>query len=170
MHTPDVRPVAGYALLVRCGAACRVVWWGPTAEHDEAPDVVAVAGGRVLTWADAGRCQAEVVGRGWCTAAPFPDELDLTSVLEWIRGRRLRPGADAALSTWNLTGDVAVSLGRRRADRGRGQDRCYDLLFAEALPHLAQGASLRRDGRDVDVLRARLSADLALLRTELSLR
>ncbi|MFN8076181.1 MAG: hypothetical protein U0Q15_12280 [Kineosporiaceae bacterium] len=169
MSVPDVRPAEeGYAVPVRCGDDVRAVWWGPR-EGEDGEDVVAARSGRVLTWPDAATCAREVVDRGWTTTPAFvDDELDFSPVLAWLRGRALRLDRHAALTTWNLAGDVASSLALPRHDRGRRSDRCYDLLFAAAVPWLGglESWQPRWSSRDVSLLRARLGDDLALLRRE----
>ncbi|MCG2799521.1 MAG: hypothetical protein L6367_13420, partial [Cellulomonas sp.] len=65
-------------------------------------DVVAVRGGRVVTWSSPEDCFAEGSGAGWSAADDEPTWMDLTPALEWHARQRRGLDAKVVLDFWNL--------------------------------------------------------------------
>ncbi len=134
MSKPAVGPRSGYALVVVRRDSARTLWWGESADGE---DVVAVRGGRVITWASPEDCFAEASDEGWDVADDEPTQMDLTPALEWHARQRRVLDAEAALNSWNLAGDVARSVGAPWGDRGVIADACHTKLTTACVPWLA---------------------------------
>lgn len=91
---------------------------------------------------------------------------------DWLRGRRAALDTTAALELWNLATDVARSTARPWADRGRIADRCYDKLFAAAVPWVFEVPEYRPrwSADELRCLRRVMSDAVHLLRSELARR
>ena len=168
----DRVPVDGYPLPLRLPDRDLVLWWGP----DEAgTDIVAVKGGRPLTWDTVESCLVDVRARGLPQldteedreGDDEPQVMDLRPVAAWLRGESLALDPESALNLWNLAGDLATSVNASWDDRGTIADNCHTKLTAAAVPFLfgLDQYSPRLTPRQLRYLRTRLLAASAMLRT-----
>ncbi|MGY4644213.1 hypothetical protein [Cellulomonas sp. URHB0016] len=163
----DRQPVEGQALIVVAPAFEVTTWWG---EDDNEADVVAVAAGRVLTWATPEQCLTTVESWGWLVEPALePVRLDVRPVADWVCRRRTTLDFHAALDTWNLATDVARSVCVAWGDRGVLADACYDKLLVANVPWLVgrDHYTPRWSVAQERYLRRRLASALSLLRAQL---
>jgi len=164
MTAAEEGPLAGRPLVVVLRQLEATVWWG---EDAHGRDVVATAGGRVLSWPSPAECLAAVEADGWDNAAPGEQaaRMDLTPAVEWHARQRHALDPEAALNAWNLAGDVARSVGAPWGDRGRVADACHDKLTAACVPWLVEREhySPRWSVAEERYLRRRLGVAFTLL-------
>ena len=132
----EVVPIRGWPAGLKFDGRVVFVWWGQDADEH---DCAAARSGQLRTFASEAECWAIANARGWPSdAEPTDDDAavvtDLGPAQEWLRGKRVALDPQAGLNLWNWADDAAYSTGRIWNDGGGVRDRCYDKLFAAAVP------------------------------------
>lgn len=128
-------PAEGCAVVLRFDGESHVLYLG---EDETGADRFATKGRRIYRWGSPEDLDRDASAQGWIldpideTDASRIVDLELTQA--WLRGATGAVDPDAALTMWNITTDVAHSLGVQFRDRGNLASRCYDKLFAANLP------------------------------------
>lgn len=163
-------PAEGHVIALTVDGTRRLLVWG---QDDDGHDRLATDEVRVRSWTSLAECAAEARTHG-CVLVGDQDGTAVTEVatepvVAWLRGARKAVPDDAALTLWNLAGDVARSVGRVLDDHGTWARRCHTKLTVACVPWAFGQDEYRPRWHPLELraLRRVLGASIAVVRLAL---